>query len=129
MAVVSMRRVISCVAPSVLAALMMVGPGVPSHSPYVIKTGTDVFGGGTGGLGSHGTSMTSSSYDTAGWGISTMIRRSRSSPRAAISDRCRVAITSAPTAMAGRSAPASAAAISAARSSPSAAPTTAAESC
>jgi hypothetical protein len=42
------------------------------HSSHVIKIGTDVFGSGTGGAGSHGTSMSSSSYDTAGWGITTM---------------------------------------------------------
>ncbi len=76
MATVALRRVISSIAPSVLAALVMLSPGAPhspnGHSPYVIKTGTDVFGSGTGGLGSHGTSMYSSGYDRSGWGISTM---------------------------------------------------------
>ncbi len=83
MATISMRRVVSCVAPSVLTALVMLSPGAPpssshghspaSPSPNVIKIGTDVFGAGTGGLaGSHSTSMYSSSYDTAGWGIAGM---------------------------------------------------------
>jgi hypothetical protein len=72
MAAVTMRRVVSCVAPTVLAALVMLSPGAPSPSPYVIKTGTDVFGSGTGGAGTHGTSMSVSSYDRSGWGISTM---------------------------------------------------------
>jgi hypothetical protein len=77
MARFSMRRVVSCVAPSVLTALVMLSPGASLHSPdgrspYVIKIGTDVFGGGTGGAGSHATSMYSSSYDTAGWGIAGM---------------------------------------------------------
>lgn len=34
--------------------------------------GTDVFGSGTGGLGSHATSVSASSYDKSGWGITTM---------------------------------------------------------
>jgi hypothetical protein len=71
MARFSMRRVVACVAPSVLTALVMLSPGAPSHSP-IVKAGTDVFGGGTGGAGSHASSMYSSSYDTAGWGIAGM---------------------------------------------------------
>lgn len=38
----------------------------------VAAAGTDVFGSGTGGLGSHATSMSISSYDKTGWGISTL---------------------------------------------------------
>ena len=71
MAAHSIRRVICSLAPSLLVALLMISPGAP-RAPYVVKVGTDVFGGGTGGIGSHGTSMYSSSYDTSGWGISTM---------------------------------------------------------
>ena len=79
MAAYSLTRVVSYVAPSLLAALVMLSPGAP-HAPYVVKIGTDVFGGGTGGAGSHGTSMTSSSYDTAGWGITTMKPLTPSAP-------------------------------------------------
>jgi hypothetical protein len=85
MATFTLRRVVSSVAPSVLAVLVMLSSGAPSHSPYVIKTGTDVFGGGTGGIGSHGTSMHSSSYDTAGWGITTMKPLTPSAPDPAAS--------------------------------------------
>jgi len=90
MATVTLHRVVSCVAPSVLAVLVMLSPGASlhssdAHSPYVIKTGTDVFGGGTGGLGSHGTSMYSSSYDRSGWGISSMKPLTPSAPEPAAS--------------------------------------------
>jgi len=79
MAVFSMRRVVSCVAPSVLTALVMLSPGIQSHSP-IIKIGTDVFGSGTGGLGSHGTSVYAGSYDTSGWGITGMKPLTPSAP-------------------------------------------------
>jgi hypothetical protein len=65
MATFRLRRVVSLVAPAALVAVAVM-------TPTVVKAGTDVFGSGTGGIGSHGTSMTSSSYDTAGWGITTM---------------------------------------------------------
>jgi hypothetical protein len=85
-----LRRIVSCVAPSMLAVLVMLSPSAPTqssrgHSPNVIKIGTDVFGGGTGGAGSHGTSMTSSTYDTSGWGISTMKPLTPSAPLPAAS--------------------------------------------
>jgi hypothetical protein len=83
MATVTLRRFVSSVAPSVLAALVMLSPGAPSHSPYVIKTGTDVFGSGTGGIGSHGTSMSTSPYDRSGWGISSMKPLTPSAPEPA----------------------------------------------
>ncbi len=79
MAAYSITRFVSCLAPSLLAALVMLSPGAP-HAPYIVKIGTDVFGGGTGGIGSHGTSMSSSSYDTAGWGITTMKPLTPSAP-------------------------------------------------
>jgi len=84
MAAHSIARIVSSLAPSLLAALVMLSPGAP-HAPYVVKVGTDVFGGGTGGIGSHGTSMRSSSYDTAGWGITTMKPLTPSAPLPAAS--------------------------------------------
>jgi hypothetical protein len=72
MAAFSLRRVTCCAAPSLLAALIVM--------PTIAKAGTDVFGSGTGGLGSHGTSMHSGSYDTAGWGISGMKPLTPSAP-------------------------------------------------
>lgn len=64
MAAFSLRRVTCCVAPALVAALMAM--------PTIAKAGTDVFGSGTGGLGSHGTSVYAGSYDTPGWGITGM---------------------------------------------------------
>ncbi|HWE72422.1 MAG TPA: hypothetical protein VG328_04625 [Stellaceae bacterium] len=81
MAVFTLHRVVSSFAPSVL---VMLSPDTLSHSP-IIKTGIDVFGGGTGGIGSHGTSMYSSSYDTAGWRITTMKPLTPSAPEPAAS--------------------------------------------
>ena len=77
MAAFSLRRVTCCVALSLLAALIAM--------PNIAKAGTDVFGSGSGGLGSHGTSMYSSSYDTAGWGISGMKPLTPSAPDPALS--------------------------------------------
>lgn len=75
MAIFTLRRVVS------LAALV----AVAMMTPTVVEAGTDVFGSGTGGLGSHGTSMYSSSYDTAGWGITTMKPLTPSAPEPAAS--------------------------------------------
>jgi len=61
MAMFSMRRV-ACY---LVAGLAIAMPGIAS-------AGTDVFGGGTGGIGSHATSMYAGSYDTSGWGITGM---------------------------------------------------------
>ena len=84
MAALSIRRVVSCVAPSILTALVMLSLGASPHSPNghspIIKAGTDVFGSGTGGIGSHSTGMYSGSYDTAGWGISGMKPLTPSAP-------------------------------------------------
>jgi hypothetical protein len=80
MATVTLHRLVSCLAPSALTVLVMLSPGgAPSHSP-IIKAGTDVFGSGTGGIGSHATSVYSSSGDTSGWGITSMKPLTPSAP-------------------------------------------------
>jgi hypothetical protein len=63
MASFTFRRAFRCALPSIAVLAVTIGPAV---------AGTDVFGSGTGGLGSHGTSVSASSYDKSGWGITTM---------------------------------------------------------
>jgi hypothetical protein len=65
----SIRRV-SYYAASLVAAWPIIAAAI--LAPTSASAGTDVFGSGTGGIGSHSTSMYSSSYDTAGWGITGM---------------------------------------------------------
>jgi len=63
MASLNFRRALLCALPSIAFIALTIGPAA---------AGTDVFGSGTGGIGSHGTSMTSSSYDKSGWGITSL---------------------------------------------------------
>lgn len=78
MAAFSLRRITFCVAPALVAALIAL--------PTIAKAGgTDVFGGGTGGIGSHATSMYAGSYDTPGWGITGMKPLTPSAPEPALS--------------------------------------------
>jgi hypothetical protein len=77
MAAFLLRRVTCRVAPALIAALIAM--------PTIAKAGTDVFGGGTGGIGSHATSMYAGSYDTAGWGITGMKPLTPSAPEPALS--------------------------------------------
>ena len=63
MASFTFRRAVRCALPSIAVLALTIGPAA---------AGTDVFGSGTGGAGSHGTSLSSSPYDTSGWGITTM---------------------------------------------------------